>query len=280
MNLNKKNMLFRRAPFRSAFSLPRPLFLFLSLSAACCLPPAAVFSQTELGIKDDLTVMGAAGTAADPDVEIKGFTVFGSTQTAYTGVVVGAGNVLVNGHLAVSSGAYFMGNSTFTGTLFLSNKPVISVSSMNLTAAGLTGSSPVLQIAGSTFTVNNDGKVGIGTPAPNTLLDVNGAIAIRKTDVTCADGENNDVNIGSATFVKLAGPTAAYSITGFTGGYDGRVLIVYNSAGFALTLTNDAGSAAANRIYTLGAVATTAQGAYTLIYDGTDQRWIVVGSQL
>jgi len=77
--------------------------------------PAALSAQTELGSEDDLTVLGTDGTAADPDTEIKGFAVFGSTQADYAGAVVGPGNVVVNGVLAVSSGAYFVGNSTFTG---------------------------------------------------------------------------------------------------------------------------------------------------------------------
>ena len=76
---------------------------------------APALAQTELGSEDDFTVLGTDGTAPDPDVEIKGFTVFGSTQDAYTGAVVGPGGVVVNGVLAVSSGAYFVGSSTFTG---------------------------------------------------------------------------------------------------------------------------------------------------------------------
>ena len=97
------------APSRFAFSL------LFTLAAACCLLPASAHAQTELGSEDDLTVLGVNGAAADPDVEIKGFTVFGSTQADYNGAVVGAGNVVVNGVLAVSSGSYFVGNSTFTG---------------------------------------------------------------------------------------------------------------------------------------------------------------------
>lgn len=79
----------------------------------------AVDNGTEFGIEDDLTVLGTQGSAADPDAEVKGFTVFGSTQSAYTGAVVGAGNVVVNGYLAVSSGAYFVQSSTFAGTVNL-----------------------------------------------------------------------------------------------------------------------------------------------------------------
>jgi hypothetical protein len=74
----------------------------------------AADNQTEFGIEDDLWVGGIEGTLADPDVEIKGFTVFGSTQDANPGgIPAGAGNVLINGYLSVSSGSYFGGISTF-----------------------------------------------------------------------------------------------------------------------------------------------------------------------
>src|SRR3989338_5401285 len=95
--------LFRGSRFRFAICF----FLFaISL-------PLYSQTQTELGSEGDLTVLGTGGTALDPNTEIKGFTVFGSTQAAYTGAVIGDGNVVVNGVLAVSSGAYFVGNSTF-----------------------------------------------------------------------------------------------------------------------------------------------------------------------
>ena len=92
-------------------------FASFLLVLACSLWPMAggLYAQTELGSEDDLTVLGVNGTADDPDVEVKGFSVFGATQAAYTGAVVGPGNVVVNGVLAVSSGAYVVGNSTFTG---------------------------------------------------------------------------------------------------------------------------------------------------------------------
>lgn len=74
----------------------------------------AVDNGTEFGIEDDLTVLGTGGSGADPDAEIKGFTVFGATQTTYPGAMpMAAGNVVVNGILSVSSGAYFTGGSTF-----------------------------------------------------------------------------------------------------------------------------------------------------------------------
>ncbi len=74
----------------------------------------AADSGVEFGLADDLSVMGTGGDVLDPDTEIKGFTVFGATQAAYPGASAGPGNVVVNGYLAVSSGPYFAGSSTFT----------------------------------------------------------------------------------------------------------------------------------------------------------------------
>ena len=77
----------------------------------------AVYAATEFGIQDELTVLGTSGnTAADPSVEIKGFTVFGATQTAFTNMASPvAGDVAINAHLLVSSGTYFVAGSTFAG---------------------------------------------------------------------------------------------------------------------------------------------------------------------
>ncbi len=77
-------------------------------------------NNTEFGIEDDLTVLGTNGTAADPDLEIKGFSVFGATQSA-PGLQIPAapGNMFVNGYVQVSSGMYVAGSSTFTSTVYM-----------------------------------------------------------------------------------------------------------------------------------------------------------------
>ncbi|MFA7007522.1 MAG: hypothetical protein WC204_01565 [Elusimicrobiales bacterium] len=119
---------FDKGAFPGAVS--RFIFFLLIAAALCPLIPvpsplaSVVYAQTELGSSDDLTILGVNGTALDPDVEIKGFTVFGSTQSAYPGnIPVLAGNVVVNGYLSVSSGAYFSVNSTFTAanTVFIND---------------------------------------------------------------------------------------------------------------------------------------------------------------
>ncbi len=95
----------------------RILKSILVLVLTTLLTAGRVLSQdngTEFGVMDDLTVLGVQGDYLDPDVEIKGFTVFGATQTAYTAnISSGPGNVIINGVLGVSSGAYIVGASTF-----------------------------------------------------------------------------------------------------------------------------------------------------------------------
>jgi hypothetical protein len=72
-------------------------------------------NETEFVVEDDLTINGTQGTYEDPDVELKGFVVIGATQPTYTAnISTGPGNVIINGILGVSSGAYIVGNTTIT----------------------------------------------------------------------------------------------------------------------------------------------------------------------
>lgn len=94
-----------------------------------------------------------------------------------------------------------------------------------------------------------------------------------------ANGANNNIDPGNNEYLRITGPTGAFNITGFTGGYDGRRLEIYNTTSQTMTITNDATSTAANRILTLtGAdivLRATAPSFATLVYDGTGSRWIV-----
>jgi hypothetical protein len=123
----------------------------------------------------------------------------------------------------------------------------------------------------------NDGNTGVGTSSPNVKLDVNGDAALRRTDFTAANGTNSNISIGSFSFVKISGPTAAFTIASISGGQDGKFVILYNSTGQNMTLANDTGTAA-NRILTnTGAdVSTTGTGSAMLIYDSGASRWILI----
>ena len=124
-----------------------------------------------------------------------------------------------------------------------------------------------------------EGNVGVGTTAPNTKVDIAGGIALRAGAFTAVNGNNNNINIGGTSFIRITGPTAAFSITGIAGGVDGKVVILYNAAAtYNMTIANEnTNSTATNRITTLtgSGVVTTGVGAITLIYDSTASRWIV-----
>jgi len=113
-------------------------------------------------------------------------------------------------------------------------------------------------------------------------IHTTGELAYTIAALTLANGDNNNVVAGTKSFVRVAGPTAAFAITGIAGGFDGKRLVIYNPTGNNMTLRNEsASSTAANRITTLTGAdsATNGAGAMHLIYSATDSRWILLGTQ-
>jgi hypothetical protein len=137
-------------------------------------------------------------------------------------------------------------------------------------------SSNILTLAGNL-------KAGILTSTPRTRFDINGDLAYRSAALTLANGQNNNVNIETSKFsyYRIAGPTAAFSVTGFFRGVDGRILTIYNSTSQTMTVDNQSGnSTAVNRIITgTGSnMSVSAGGSVTFQYNATDSRWIVISS--
>ncbi len=127
------------------------------------------------------------------------------------------------------------------------------------------------------------GSSGFGTTTPATVVDIAGAIALRVSALSLSNGTNNNVTTTVASFHRITGPTAAFTITGLDNGVDGRLLYLFNNTAQAMTIANEsASSTAANRITTLtGAdVVTTGTGATLLIYDAVDSRWILIAKSL
>jgi len=128
------------------------------------------------------------------------------------------------------------------------------------------------------------GNVGINTATPATYVDVNGDFATRYSSYTASNGSNNDIAVGTSSFVRFTGPSAAYSITGVAGGVDGKVIVLYNSTTQSFTVSNEnANSTAANRIWTLnsaGDLVIAGKAAVKLMYSTSDSRWIVIGSSV
>lgn len=99
---------------------------------------------------------------------------------------------------------------------------------------------------------------------------------------TFASGtDNNDVAIGSNSFVRVSGPSGPFSVTGFAGGTDGRVLHVMSPI-YGMTIKNATGSALGNQILTLtGADVTLGSGASvaSFLYDTAAGYWVLTSYQ-
>jgi hypothetical protein len=127
-------------------------------------------------------------------------------------------------------------------------------------------------------------NMGVKLPVstlPNTTLDVNGSAALREgSALTLANGVNSDVVLSDYSLFRITGPTLGFSITGFTGGQNGRVLTLINATSQILSFTNASTSLAANQINTGGsALNLAANGVATLIYNSTLAQWVVTGGQ-
>lgn len=92
--------------------------------------------------------------------------------------------------------------------------------------------------------------------------------------VTLSNGQNDNVDVADARYVQITGPTAAFSISGFVGGVDGRPLLVENASGQAMTILHqNAGSTDVNRIITQSGSDEGVNFA-NFIYSGAQSRWI------
>ncbi len=127
------------------------IVLAMAALFALTLAPAAYAADnnTEFGIEDDLTVLGTAGTAVDPDAEIKGFTVFGATQAAPAlNIPVAPGNIFANGYVQVSSGMYVAGSSTFTSGAYFTGISSFAAGPGNMYVSGGTAGQVLSKVAG------------------------------------------------------------------------------------------------------------------------------------
>ena len=198
-------------------------------------------AQVEFGAEDDLTVFGVDGTAADADVEIKGFSVFGATQSAYTGIAAGKGNVVVNGVLAVSSGAYFAGSSTFTaaskiyindgspGQLLSRN----SDGSLQWASSGALGDNLGNHIATTTLNMAARDIVSVSTISVSSITTAGAGVVFS----TNAYFMNGNVGIGTVTAQGVILNVQGYTSPANT---DGKHIYLYS--GNAGTGNQDGGS--------------------------------------
>lgn len=130
------------------------------------------------------------------------------------------------------------------------------------------------------------GSTRVMTIGVDTLRAERG-FATGRGDTSLANGANHNVNAQGRSYLKISGPTAAYTITGFSGGVDGQRLVVQNAVAQNLTFTHvDAGSLAANRLYLFGGGSLTLTGtgngpggSAEFIYDSGSSAWILLSAR-
>jgi hypothetical protein len=129
----------------------------------------------------------------------------------------------------------------------------------------------------------NAQNMGIKLPVsnlPNATLDVNGSTAFREgTALSLTNPINDNVALSDYSFYRIIGATAAFSITGFDNGQNGRMLFLINATSFNMTFNHQSGtSTAANQINTGTGTSLTigANGMATLMYNSTLQKWVVL----
>jgi hypothetical protein len=122
----------------------------------------------------------------------------------------------------------------------------------------------------------------LAAPTFSGTVNFSGPINLNRGSVTLVNGLNSNIPNPGKSYCRIVGPTAVFSIGGFTAGTDGEILIVCNTVNFAMTIViGDASSSAANRINTLtGANVTLRAGTSmaTFIYDGAVSNWNLVAT--
>ena len=98
------------------------------------------------------------------------------------------------------------------------------------------------------------------------------------SEVTTITAGGDDIDVGSCSVLNIDTAIANNTIGGFTNGTAGQILHLYNSAGNNVILEDDEGTGNQDIKTNTGAdVTITAEGGATLIYDGTDGVWRIIG---
>lgn len=66
--------------------------------------------RTEMGVADSFVVQGKTGSKTDPDVNLAGYTLFGTNAAGAVAVTSGVGNVYIQNSLEIGSSLYLQGN--------------------------------------------------------------------------------------------------------------------------------------------------------------------------
>ena len=234
-------------------------------------------------------------TTADGNFRMKGpsagtdYFEFGATGTNNNGgfeFVIGD-----DGDEPITFKSYNYTTLAFTEIMRLQN---------NRVGIGLAGATPVkrLHVDAGNDAIRVENLAGSGTGNP-LVVATNGdvrqttaltgisvgatTLAVGTTTINLSNGNNNNISVGNASFIRITGPTNVFNISGIAGGSDGRTITLYNTTGNNMSILNaSTNSTATNRILTMsgGTIITAGQGTITLVYSETDDRWIVTAANL
>lgn len=178
-----------------------------------------------------------------------------------SGIQINAGAATVTGNVS-------QGNTQFGLRVLVDNVTVAGNDFCNNPQGGIAA----IVLAASLINDNACAGLGVLTTPPSNVTGVNGL------------NSNLAMPAGQYSYLRVTGPTGAFSVGGITGGSSGRILHLQNTTTQTMTIVNeDASSTAANRITTLSGanfvLASGATSAVTLIYDGVASRWILTAAQ-
>ncbi len=122
--------------------------------------------------------------------------------------------------------------------------------------------------------------VGIGTETPEAMLDVNGDVIFRTGDLTIADSINYilDVNSTKYSYYRVLDTLGDFTISGISAGIDGRMVTLFNRSNFNMQLNYlDLAVDSTQRIITGTGenLNIPDRGMVSLLYDSTEQKWVV-----
>ena len=196
----------------------------------------------------------------------------------------GIGDITPNSLLTVGNGDLFQVDSSGRAKSINGTASLPSFSFVNDNDNGMyLSSANELSFSTAGFqraVINSTGLLGLKTNLPNTTLDVNGDFSFREglAPIFINGANNNIAGIGTSN-IKISGPTAAFSITGFTGGQNGKILVITNTTTQTMTIANEGvTSLATNRINNPNFTNLVLEGIYSSVvlqYNSSINRWIV-----
>ncbi len=199
-----------------------------------------------------------------------------------------ANGLIVYNYTGIGTAAPGINILNVQGGFGLGSGPGIILTAGNGAAGNNNGGNVTITGGNGGSGAGNGGSIVLtsGTPSGSSnigSININGNLSITKNALaTAISGATNDLLIGNNAFVKLTGPTAAFSLNSFTNNIastppvDGEYVVIYNATANQMTIGNNvAGGTAANQIITNTGANQNAHCA-TFLYDAAQSRWILV----